>query len=76
MSVISVRLNSEEENLLKEVAKFEGIGISSYIKKIIFERLEEEYDLKLVEKAYQSHLDSKEKTHTFDFVAKELGIKI
>ena len=41
MSVISLRLNENEEKILREVADFEGIGLSSYLKKIIFERLEE-----------------------------------
>ena len=39
MSVISLRLNENEEKILKEISEFEGLGISSYIKKIIFENL-------------------------------------
>lgn len=34
MSIISIRLNTDEELLLKKVADFEEIGLSSYIKKI------------------------------------------
>lgn len=73
MSVISLRLNDKEEKLLKEVADFEGIGVSSYIKKIIFERIEDEYDLKLAEEAYQKYVDSGKKSYSFSDVAKELG---
>ncbi len=40
MSVISLRLNENEEKILKEISEFEGLGISSYIKKIIFEKLD------------------------------------
>lgn len=76
MSVISVRLNDEEETLLKKVADFEGMGLSSYIKKIVFERLEEEYDLKLAENIYKVHTESNQKTHSFESVVEELGIDL
>ncbi|MGL4865037.1 type II toxin-antitoxin system RelB family antitoxin [Cetobacterium sp.] len=76
MSVISVRLNNDEETLLKKVADFEGIGLSSYIKKIVFERLEEEYDLKLTENAYKIHAESNQKTYSFESVVEELGIDL
>lgn len=76
MSIISVRLNTDEELLLKKVADFEGIGLSSYIKKIVFERLEEEYDLKVAENAYKTYVESNQKTYSFDSVIEELGIDL
>lgn len=76
MSIISVRLNTDEELLLKKVADFEGVGLSSYIKKIVFERLEEEYDLKVAENAYKTHVELKQKTYSFDSVIEELGIDL
>lgn len=76
MSIISVRLNTDEELLLKKVADFEGVGLSSYIKKIVFERLEEEYDLKVAENAYKTHVESNQKTYSFDSVIEELGIDL
>lgn len=76
MSIISVRLNTDEELLLKKVADFEGVGLSSYIKKVVFERLEEEYDLKVAENAYKAHVESNQKTYSFDTVIEELGIDL
>ena len=73
MSVISLRLNENEEKILKEISEFEGMGISSYIKKIIFERLEDEYDIKLADKAYKNYLATDKKTTSFDDLVKELG---
>ena len=73
MSVISLRLNENEEKILKEVSEFEGLGISSYIKKIIFEKLEDEYDIKLADKAYKNHIATGKKTTSFDDLVKELG---
>ncbi len=76
MSIISIRLNNDEKTLLKKVADFEEIDLSSYIKKIVFEKLEEEYDLKLAENAYKIHTESNQKTHSFESVVEELGIDI
>lgn len=73
MSIISLRLNENEEKILKEVSEFEGLGLSSYIKKIIFEKLEDEYDIKLADKAYKNYLATGKKTTSFDDVVKELG---
>ncbi len=73
MSIISLRLNEKEEKLLKEVSEFEGLGISSYIKKIIFEKLEDDYDIKLADNAYKNHLATGMKTTSFDDLVKELG---
>lgn len=76
MSVISLRLNENEEKILKEVVDFEGIGLSSYLKKIIFERIEDEYDLKLANKAYENHIKNGSKTVKFDDLVKELGVDL
>ncbi|MFR3817581.1 MAG: type II toxin-antitoxin system RelB family antitoxin [Fusobacterium varium] len=73
MSVISLRLNENEEKILKEVSEFEGLGISSYIKKIIFENLEDEYDIKLADRAYKNHIATGMKTTSFEDLVKELG---
>ncbi|WP_027128210.1 type II toxin-antitoxin system RelB family antitoxin [Fusobacterium perfoetens] len=76
MAVISLRLNENEEKLLREVAEFEGVGLSSYLKKIIFERLEDEYDLKLANEAYEKHMKNGGKTIKFDDLVKELGVEL
>ena len=47
MSVVSIRFNEEEE-ILKNYVKSKGLNLSQYIKNIIFEKIEEEYDLKSV----------------------------
>lgn len=73
MSVISLRLNENEEKILKEVSEFEGLGISSYIKKIIFEKLEDEYDIKLADRAHKNHIATGMKTTSFEDLVKELG---
>ena len=49
MSVVSIRFNDEKEEIVKNYVKSKEINLSQYIKNIIFEKIEEEYDLKLVQ---------------------------
>ena len=49
MSVVSIRFNDEEEEIVKNYVKSKETNLSQYIKNIIFEKIEEEYDLKLVQ---------------------------
>ena len=49
MSVVSIRFNDEKEEIVKNYVKSKGRNLSQYIKNIIFEKIEEEYDLKLVQ---------------------------
>ena len=48
MSVVSIRFNDDEEEILKNYVKSKGLNLSQYIKNTIFEKIEEEYDLKSV----------------------------
>ena len=59
MSVVSIRFNDEEEEIVKNYVKSKGTNLSQYIKNIIFEKIEEEYDLKLV----QEYLKAKSEGH-------------
>ena len=43
MSVVSIRFNDEEEEIVKNYVKSKGTNLSQYIKNIIFEKIEEEY---------------------------------
>lgn len=76
MSIVSLRFNEKEEKILKEFASFENLGLSTYIKKILFERLEDEYDLKLFENAWQEHIETGNKTYSLEDIAKENGIDL
>ena len=49
MSVVSIRFNDDEEEILKNYVKSKGINLSQHIKNTIFEKIEEEYDLKIVQ---------------------------
>ena len=70
MSVVSIRFNEEEEEILKNYVKSKGTNLSQYIKNIIFEKIEEEYDLKLV----QEYLKAKSE-ETLNLIPFEEAVK-
>ncbi|MDR0453937.1 MAG: DUF6290 family protein [Deferribacteraceae bacterium] len=49
--MISVRLNSEEEQLIKKYAELRNISISDLFRTAVIERIEDEYDLKAYNEA-------------------------
>ena len=49
-SVISVRVSDAELELLNKAASIYGCEISSLMKRLVFEKLEDEYDLHKIEK--------------------------
>ena len=57
-------------NQLKEVAEFEGVSISDYVRNLINEKLEDMYDLKIAEEAHKEYVKSGKKTYSFDEVFK------
>lgn len=49
MGVISVRFTEKEENLIRDFSEFTGKSISELLKETFFEKLENEYDLRVVD---------------------------
>ena len=75
MSVISIRFNEEEEEILKNYVKSKGTNLSQYIKNIIFEKIEEEYDLKLVQEYLKAKSEETLNLIPFEEAVKEWGIE-
>lgn len=73
-SVISVRVNEAERNMLNKASAVYGCGISSLMKKLVFEKLEDEYDLKVIAEYEQEKADGTLELFDFDEVVKELAI--
>ena len=70
---VSVRLNEEDEKLIKAYAEMNNMSLSELIRKSIMEKIEDEYDLKSYEKAIKEYKRNP-KTYTLDEVKKELGL--
>ena len=45
--MIAIRVSDKEKELIRKASKLHNCGISSWSKRIIFEKLEDEYDLKI-----------------------------
>ncbi len=75
MSVVSIRFNDEEEEIVKNYVKSKGTNLSQYIKNIIFEKIEEEYDLKLVQEYLKAKSEGTLNLIPFEEVVKEWDIE-
>ena len=53
----SIRFSKEEERVINEYAEFANKTFSDVVKSAILEKLEDEYDIKVANKAYQEYLD-------------------
>lgn len=47
MGVISIRFNNDEERVVKKFVESKGFTVSQYIKNLIIEQIEDEYDLEI-----------------------------
>jgi hypothetical protein len=75
MSVISIRFNEEEEEILKNYVKSKEINLSQYIKNVIFEKIEEEYDLKSVQEYLKAKSEGTLNLIPFEEAIKEWDIE-
>lgn len=74
MSVISVRVNNNELAMLENASKVYGCGISGMIKQIVFEKLEDEYDMRAIAE-YEAEKSNKTlKTRPIEEFWEELGL--
>ena len=75
MSVVSIRFNDDEEEILKNYVKSKGINLSQYIKNTIFEKIEEEYNLKSVQEYLKAKSEGTLNLIPFEETIKELDIE-
>ncbi|AAL95295.1 DUF6290 family protein [Fusobacterium animalis] len=75
MSVVSIRFNDDEEEILKNYVKSKGLNLSQYIKNIIFEKIEEEYDLKSVQEYLKAKSEGTLNLIPFEEAIKEWDIE-
>lgn len=53
----SIRLNSQEEKLARGYASLNGISLGEAFKRALFEKIEEEYDIRVADEAYKEFLN-------------------
>ncbi|MGA9519149.1 MAG: DUF6290 family protein [Trichococcus sp.] len=71
MSTISLRMDEEEEKLIKEYAKAKNITISALFRNAVLEKIEDEIDLELYHVAMKQHNENPQ-VLSFDEMMKEL----
>ena len=68
---VSVRLNKDDEKLIKAYADINNISLSDLIRTAVIEKIEDEYDLKCYYEALKEYKENP-KTYTLEEVKKEL----
>lgn len=71
--VVSIRMSEEERKLADAYAKLNGLSLSDVIKKTLFEKIEDEYDIVLADEALKEYKKNP-KTYSLEEMKKELGI--
>lgn len=71
MSLINIRFNKEQLKVIDELQKVYNMPVSTMLKKIIFEKIEDDFDIQVV-KNYESK--TKNKTYSFDEYIERYGI--
>lgn len=70
---ISLRLSDEDSLLIKKYAELNQMSVSEIIRKTMMERIEDEYDLEMFEKAMAEYRKNPV-SYSLDEVEKELGL--
>lgn len=68
----SLRLSDEERRLAESYSKLHSISLAEAFKNALFEKIEDEYDIKVAEEAYKEYVDSGCKSTPVEDFWKEL----
>ncbi len=73
MSVLSIRMSEAEYKLLEKYASSNNMSMNQAMKNAFFEKLEDEYDIEIFDKAYADYLKNS-KTYSTEEVVKKLKL--
>ena len=71
--VVSIRMTNEEKELADAYAKISGLSLSEAIKRAYFEKIEDEYDIALADKALRE-FEKDPTIYSLDEVKKMFGL--
>jgi len=74
MMSFSIRLTAEERRLADSYAKLNAISIGEAFKRALFERIEDEYDLTIANKAYDEYLREGKQSRPIERLWQELEL--
>lgn len=72
MTLINIRFNKEQIKVIDELQKVYNMPVSTMLKQIIFEKIEDDYDIQVV-KNYEKNTTNK--TYSFDEYIERYGIR-
>ena len=73
-SVISVRINEKEAEILNQAAAIYGCAVSSLLKRLALEKLEDEYDMQVIKKYEEEKRRGNVKTYPIEELFEELDV--
>jgi len=71
---LSVRLNKEDSDLIKKYADFYDMSVSELVRESVFDRIEDEFDLKAYNSAI-AEFRADPVTYSLEEVERELGLR-
>ena len=74
MPHVTMSVTDEEKNWMENYAKVMGVSLSDAIKNAFFEKLEDEYDLKIVKEHEERKAKGLVKYYSLAEAKKELGL--
>ena len=72
--IVSLRLNKEDEQLIKKYAELKGMSLSDLFRNALIEKIEDEYDNTVCERALKEYEASGRKSRPIEELWQELGI--
>lgn len=74
MATITVRLNEDEKRLYEEYARYKNVPLSTLMKQVFNEKIEDEIDLKAI-LAYEDRVSTNEIEYvTFEEIKERIGM--
>lgn len=74
MATITVRLNEDEKRLYEEYARYKNVPLSTLLKQVFNEKIEDEIDLKAI-LAYEDRVSTNEIEYvTFEEIKERIGM--
>ena len=71
----SIKLTDEEEKLAKSYAKKHSLSLNETFKQALFEKIEDEYDIAMADKAYKDYVNNGSKSTPIKDFWKELELE-
>ena len=74
MTTVTLRLNKEEQYIFEEVVDLYGGKLSTAIKQLALDKIQEEYDLQLIRDFEEREKNNEVEFITFDDLRKDLNL--